>query len=76
LIGLPKRSLIERSSRAGEKDTVNHIFEFGHVDVEQRVSRNDLYIRQEKRRIEPRVCDPSRHVAPGYANLVQNLTML
>jgi hypothetical protein len=62
-----------QTSRA--KDAMDRVLKPGPVDVVQLISRGDLNVRHQKRRIEAGIRDPSRDIAAGHADLVQNIAM-
>jgi hypothetical protein len=54
---------------------MDQVFKPGVVNVVQLISRDDLHIRHQKRRIEAGIGDPSRDIAAGDADFVQDIAM-
>ena len=70
---LPEAILDLDVEARGTEDAVDQVFKLGPVDVGELVGRDDLHVRHEECRVEPSVGDPSRDVAAGHADLVQNI---
>src|SRR4029077_12906150 len=58
---------------AGIKDSVDEVFQLYAADIGELIGGDDFHVSHQKGWIEPGISDAPFHIAPGHADLVQNV---